>query len=625
MIKNFFIFLILFNFCFCFSQNDLCSGAISLTPTTNCVTTTGSFSGSNNTGTTTTCLSTALQDVWYSFVANDATLSITLVNQANINLGMEIFTGSCNGTSFACDNSSSSLTSEFFQSNSFTVGETYYIRVFHVGTFAISSNFTICIQNYPTPANDLCSGAISLTPNTSCVGTTGTFSGSSNTGTTTSCFASSLQDVWYSFVATDPTMSVALSNGVNLNLGMEIITGSCNGASFVCDNSSSSTVNEFYLNNNFTVGQTYYVRVFQTETSLITSSFNICVQNYPTPVNDLCSGAISLTPNISCVGITGTFSGSSNTGTTTSCFTSSLQDVWYSFVATDPTMSVTVSNGVSLNLGFEIITGSCSGASFVCDNSSSSTVNEFYLNNNFTVGQTYYVRVFQTETSLITSSFNICVQNYPTPANDLCSGAISLTPNTSCVGTTGTFSGSSNTGTSTSCFASSLQDVWYSFVATSPTMSVSLTNGVNLNLAMEIITGSCSGASFVCDNSSSSTTIEFYESNTFTIGQTYYVRVFQTETSLITSFFNICVQSPTLNIEENEINNITIYPNPVTDFIELDSNLIIKEVNLFTISGQLILSSNQKRISTLHLPEGIYLIRIEDEDGNIATKRIVKN
>ncbi len=209
--------------------------------------------------------------------------------------------------------------------------------------------------------------------------------------------------------------------------------------------------------------------------------------------------------------------------------------------------------------------------------------------------------------------------------NDLCSGAISLTPNTSCVGTTGTFSGSSNTGTSTSCFASSLQDVWYSFVATSPTMSVSLTNGVNLNLAMEIITGSCSGASFVCDNSSSSTTIEFYESNTFTIGQTYYVRVFQTETSLITSFFNICVQSPTLNIEENEINNITIYPNPVTDFIELDSNLIIKEVNLFTISGQLILSSNQKRISTLHLPEGIYLIRIEDEDGNIATKRIVKN
>ncbi|MBM6497746.1 hypothetical protein, partial [Flavobacterium macrobrachii] len=66
-------------------------------------------------------------------------------------------------------------------------------------------------------------------------------------------------------------------------------------------------------------------------------------------------------------------------------------------------MSITVTNGVSLNLAMEILTGSCSGASFVCDNSSSSTTNEFYLNNNFTVGQTYYVRVFQTEASLVTS------------------------------------------------------------------------------------------------------------------------------------------------------------------------------------------------------------------------------
>ncbi|WP_333695715.1 hypothetical protein, partial [Flavobacterium sp.] len=292
MIRKYIFLLILLNFGISISQNDLCSNAIELTPNSNCINTSGSFSGSTNTGTTTSCFANSLQDVWYSFVASDQMMSITLVNQANINLGLEIFTGSCSGTSFACDNSSSSLTSEFYQSNTFTVGQRYFIRVFHVGTFAISSNFTICIQNYPTPANDLCSGAIALTPNTNCVSTSGTFSGSSNTGTSTTCFANSLQDVWYSFVATDPTMSVSVTNGVNLNLGFEIITGSCSGTSFVCDNSSSSTTNEFYLNNNFTVGQTYYVRVFQTEASLITSFFNICIQNYPTPANDLCSGAI---------------------------------------------------------------------------------------------------------------------------------------------------------------------------------------------------------------------------------------------------------------------------------------------------------------------------------------------
>ncbi len=487
--------------------------------------------------------------------------------------------------------------------------------------------FLLVLLNFGivTSQNDSCSNAIQLAPNLNCISTTGTFSGSTNTETTTSCFANSLQDVWYSFVASDPMMSITLVNQANINLGLEIFTGSCSGSSFACDNSSSSLTSESYQSNNFTVGQVYYVRVFHVGTFLIASNFTICVQNFPAPPNDLCSGAIALTPNANCVTTAGTFSGSSNTGTITTCFANSLQDVWYSFVATDPTMSVSVTNGVNLNLAFEILTGSCSGTSFVCDNSSSSSTNEFYLNNTFTVGQTYYVRVFQTETSLITSFFNICIQSYPTPVNDLCTGAIALTPNANCVTTAGTFSGSSNTGTTTTCFANSLQDVWYSFVATDAMMSILVTNGVNLNLGMEIFTGSCSGTSFVCDNSSSSTTNEFYESNTFTVGQTYYVRVFQTETSLITSFFNICVQNPTLSISPKEIDFIKIYPNPVTDYIEIDSSIIVKEVNLFTLNGQLILNSKQNSLSVQNLPIGIYLLKVEDENGNVVTKKIIKN
>ncbi|WP_396146280.1 T9SS type A sorting domain-containing protein, partial [Flavobacterium sp.] len=343
------------------------------------------------------------------------------------------------------------------------------------------------------------------------------------------------------------------------------------------------------------------------------------------PVNDLCSGAISLTPTNNCVTTTGSFSGSGNIGTTTSCFSTALQDVWYSFVATDPTMSISLSNGVGVNLGMEIITGSCSGTSFVCDNSSTSSVSEFYQNNTFTVGQTYFVRVFHAESSLLTTNFTICVQNYPTPVNDLCSGAISLTPTTNCVTTTGSFSGSGNIGTTTSCFSTALQDVWYSFVATDPTMSISLSNGVGVNLGMEIITGSCSGTSFVCDNSSTSSVSEFYQNNTFTVGQTYYVRVFHAESSLLTTNFTICIQNPSLSTTEYIVDDIKIYPNPTTDFIDIETNLNVKEISLYTISGQLILSSNQKRVLTSNLPKGIYLLKLEDENGNIATKRIVKN
>ena len=273
----------------------------------------------------------------------------------------------------------------------------------------------------------------------------------------------------------------------------------------------------------------------------------------------------------------------------------------------------------------EILTGSCSGSSFACDNSSSSVLTEFFQSNTFTVGQTYYVRVFHTSSSLLTSSFTICVQNYPTPTNDICSGAISLTANTNCVTTTGSFSGSSNTGTSTSCSSASVQDVWYSFVATDPTMSVSLANNSSVDLGMEIVTGSCSGTSFACDNSSSSVLTEIFQSNTFTVGQTYYVRVFHTSSSLLTSSFTICVQNPTLSTTDFTFNKVRIYPNPVTDYFEIETQSDIRAVNLFTINGQLILTEKQKKISISNLPKGVYLIKLEDENGNIFTKRIVKN
>jgi hypothetical protein len=170
-----------------------------------------------------------------------------------------------------------------------------------------------------------------------------------------------------------------------------------------------------------------------------------------------------------------------------------------------------------------------------------------------------------------------------------------------------------------------LQDVWYSFVATDPTMSVSITNGVIVNLGMEIITGSCSGTSFVCDDSSSSTSNEFYQSNTFTVGQTYYVRVYHNESVLLITSFNICVQNPTLSIEDNILNQIKIYPNPVDDVFEIETNLNIDKVTLFNVNGQIVLVEKQKRISIPSLPNGIYFVKIEDENGGVMVKKLVKN
>jgi hypothetical protein len=237
----------------------------------------------------------------------------------------------------------------------------YFILIFNLLTFFISYS-----------QNDLCSNAISLTPTLSCTNPTiGTFSGSTISSTAPSCAPNSLQDVWYSFVATDPTMRVLLSATNGVNHSFEILDGTCSGTSLVCVNNNGVSSSESYLNNNYVVGQTYYIRVLNVAASLSTANFGICVQNYPTPSNDLCQNAISLTPSTTCNYSTATFSGSSISNPTPSCALNSSQDIWYSFVATDPTMSIRLQAASGLNHAFEIFESSCTGTSTVCTNESS--------------------------------------------------------------------------------------------------------------------------------------------------------------------------------------------------------------------------------------------------------------
>ncbi len=198
--------------------------------------------------------------------------------------------------------------------------------------------------------------------------------------------------------------------------------------------------------------------------------------------------------------------------------------------------------------------------------------------------------------------------------NDLCSNAISLLPNTTCVYTNGSFSGSSISTPAPSCGANSSQDVWYSFVATDPTMSVGISPS-NGNVGFELLEGSCSGTSVVCVNAYGLNTSEYYIGNNFVVGQTYYVRILNVLSSLSTANFAICVQNPTLSSKNYSIEETKIYPNPVNDYFEIETNLKIDKISLYNADGQLILIEKQKNISIPFLQKGVYFVKIEDENG----------
>jgi trimeric autotransporter adhesin len=156
--------------------------------------------------------------------------------------------------------------------------------------------------------------------------------------------------------------------------------------------------------------------------------------SYAQPVNNECSAAIALTSSTTCVNTAGTnvnatYNPSTFPGTTIGCGTSDKNDVWYTFVAQSSAHTITLSSAPG-NIRVQLFSGSCgSFTSLQCGNST-------LTNTSLTIGNTYYIRVYSQNNSS-TGTFNICVTHTP-PANDDCSGTISLTSNTTCVNTIGT-------------------------------------------------------------------------------------------------------------------------------------------------------------------------------------------
>jgi len=80
-----------------------------------------------------------------------------------------------------------------------------------------------------------------------------------------------------------------------------------------------------------------------------------------------------------------------------------------------------------------------------------------------------------------------------------------------------------------------------------------------------------------------------------------------------------------LGISENEITNYQIYPNPTNGVIHVESKLPIQQISIYTILGQRIESNqNTNEIDLSKAQAGIYILKIEDGNGNSQSHKIVK-
>lgn len=530
--------------------NDNCSGAIALT-VNNTLSCNTSTTGNTSTATQSQagCVGNADDDVWYSFTATGTTHIVTVTPGTLSDVVFQVFSGTCGSlTSVACVDDTGGISTETRTLNGLTVGNTYYVRVYSYGT--ISGSFTICVTTPSALTNDNCATAIPLTVNatSSCTSTTNGFS----TGATQSqagCYGTADDDVWFQFTATGTTHGITVIPGTMNDVVFQLFSGSCGSLSSLgCIDNTAGTNIETNTFTGLTAGNTYYVRVYSYSNGTGAGTFTICVNSIVPLTNDNCAGGISLTVNPTSTCAVST-AGSTITATQsqTGCFGTADDDVWFNFTATATTHTITVTPGTLQDAVFQVFSGACGSLTSLACVDGTISGSETITLTGLTIGTTYRVRVYSWSSGTGAGTFDICVTTPVTPANDNCAGAIALTVNSDLTCVTST-TGSSELATQSmiGCSGTADDDVWFSFVATSPTHTITATMSTMYDAVMQVFSGTCGSlTSIACIDNTIGTSNESQVLTDLTPGATYYVRIY--------SYFNwaddagtftICVTTP---------------------------------------------------------------------------------
>ncbi|MFD2917363.1 T9SS type A sorting domain-containing protein [Psychroserpens luteus] len=84
--------------------------------------------------------------------------------------------------------------------------------------------------------------------------------------------------------------------------------------------------------------------------------------------------------------------------------------------------------------------------------------------------------------------------------------------------------------------------------------------------------------------------------------------------------------SSTLGVHDMSLgeNDIKLYPNPTSSILNIEMNTILKNAIIFNIQGQKVIESVSNQFDVSRLSNGLYIIKIEDENGSVSTKRFIR-
>lgn len=539
------ILFFLFSPKYVYPQGANCAGATSLTINGAC----GSGSISNtaqdapNIG---TCPGTFNREGWYTFTVTGGPLNVTITaegNNRNLYLQLISSTASCTGLAqIACANATDSNGTQTETISQTLNNGIYYIKVVNVGSNGNLTLNSICVTGTAPVANDNCGGAIGLTVNP------GATCGSSTSGTTVGatqslvgCAGTADDDVWYSFTATSTAHTITVTPGTLNNAIFEVFN-SCGGTSLGCVNDTNSSNPELRSFTGLTVGVTYYVRIYSSNsTNGSRGTFTICV----TTPSDPCS---SIT-NIAACGSAVSTSIPAGTGlySTSSCgYLTMGNEAIYSFTpSTTGNYAINQSSSFGyIDYMYKAASSGCNSTGWTCISAltGSAISGTFAL----TAGTQYY---FLLDAETTTGGGVVFTLNCPPVpmTNNECSGAIPLTVNSICSYTTFTSVGATaSTGIpAPGCANYSGADVWFSAVVPpSGILTVDSQVGTITDSGMAFYSGTCGALTLLeCDDDDSDNgNMSSITMVGLTPGQTIYIRFWRYGGG--TGTFGLCASTP---------------------------------------------------------------------------------
>jgi hypothetical protein len=398
-------------------------------------------------------------------------------------------------------------------------------------------------------------------------------------------------DFWYQF-----TMPV---NG-NLYINPTIynnaaIYDSCGGTILYCDSGN-------HLIDDLVQGQTYTLRIFRNQSTNNTFGQQISIKVFERITNDDCANAEVLpTLTSDSTQILFELAGATvNTEETCAGTSDYILDAWWQF-----TMPITGNLFIDTPDGNGIaVYDSCNGNEIFC-NASEGSLESFKLIDGLTEGETYLIRLFNTETTLLGDDTQaIIFRVYNRADNDVCADAevIPTITSTSQEVTFDTFGSLINF--EESCSGNVLEnfvDVWFEF--TMPEAPYLKFESYLYNFFT--IFDACNGNEIECF--ASNETIENLVPN-----QTYKLRVFQRQNVEMFhpyKFFNI-YSSETLSNSEFKPKNkqLRMIGKQTLKISDLNSNATL---SIFNLLGQRLntykLNPNKEQTININAIEGIYI------------------